>query len=420
MAVKGLISDAFIKDFENLLGYSLANGLVINGVLGWLHAAHDKLEQESLIKTMKESFMQDDIDEAKKLLVEIVTRNADNKKIKDDKELTKWTSGRKDPGKREKQIDDIINKFSRLDAYNLVPEFLMSSKFVKRAPVLVDSADDMSSVSYKVKMLQSVIVNLGNKVTEETRSLRNDMKSIKTDINNIKPSFATATKKAMQPVIIQNDNEVLLEDHSRERKRSKRDREGSENQNEVFDNSDSNFQHQSRRGFLSTNNRKNKGAELGQAQPGLGPSSVAGHDQAGQQATRKASNSHWKQNLPMVTGQSKDFGFAAPADLFVFNVNKDVTADGIMTFMKSSKGLEILECQKVSHIDARTQSFRVKVKSEDYEKALNGDTWPYYVRVRVYKHFRQRDEGGQFSAPKQDQCGVGLDNQPQNSHGESQ
>ena len=66
--------------------------------------------------------------------------------------------------------------------------------------------------------------------------------------------------------------------------------------------------------------------------------------------------------------------------------------------MKSSKGLEIMECKKVSHDEARTKSFRIKVKAEDYEKAMNGETWPYRVRVRPYKHFKQRQQaGGQFS-----------------------
>ena len=90
----------------------------------------------------------------------------------------------------------------------------------------------------------------------------------------------------------------------------------------------------------------------------------------------------------MVTGQSREAAFAAPVDLFVFNVNKEVTKDGIVSFMRSSKDLEILECAKVSHTDARTQSFRIKVKSDDYDKAMSGDTWPYRVRVRVYHYFK--------------------------------
>ena len=41
-------------------------------------------------------------------------------------------------------------------------------------------------------------------------------------------------------------------------------------------------------------------------------------------------------------------------------------------------------------MEARRKSFRIKVKVEDYEKAMNGETWPY--RVRPYKHFKQKHE----------------------------
>ena len=98
-----------------------------------------------------------------------------------------------------------------------------------------------------------------------------------------------------------------------------------------------------------------------------------------------------------MTGASTETSFAPPADLFVFNVNKDVTEEAIKDFMKDSKGLELMECSKVSHAEARTSSFRIQVKAQDYDKAMHSDTWPYRVRVRPYRHFRQRQErGGQF------------------------
>ena len=78
-------------------------------------------------------------------------------------------------------------------------------------------------------------------------------------------------------------------------------------------------------------------------------------------------------------------------------MNKEVTEEAIKTFMFDSKGLQLLECQKVSHQEARTSSFRIQVKAQDYDKAMQGETWPYRVRVRPYRHFRQRQEvGGQF------------------------
>ena len=66
-------------------------------------------------------------------------------------------------------------------------------------------------------------------------------------------------------------------------------------------------------------------------------------------------------------------------------------------YMKDNRSLELLECVKVSHDDARTRSFRVKVKASDYEKAMSDQTWPYRVKVRQYMHFKQDGaDGGQF------------------------
>ena len=100
--------------------------------------------------------------------------------------------------------------------------------------------------------------------------------------------------------------------------------------------------------------------------------------------------------MPNIKGASKYVGFAAPVDLFIYNVNKDVTEEAITHLMKSSKELDIIESKSVSHVEARTKSFRIKVKVEDYEKAMNGETWPY--RVRPYKHFKQKHEpsSGEF------------------------
>ena len=52
---------------------------------------------------------------------------------------------------------------------------------------------------------------------------------------------------------------------------------------------------------------------------------------------------------------------AANIDLFLCNVNKDVTEDHINKFMKENKNIEILDIEKKSHADSRTKSFRVQI-----------------------------------------------------------
>ena len=166
---------------------------------------------------------------------------------------------------------------------------------------------------------------------------------------------------------------------------SSRNTENSVTRDEVFEDE---FQSQPRRGFLNGGGGGRGGRQEGTPGRGLG----------GQTGNGRERKQTWRQKLPNITGNSGDKGFAAPIDLFVFNVNNDVTEDAIKNHMKDSKALELLEVVKVSHNDARTKSFRVKVKSEDYEKAMDSETWPSRVRVRPYRHFKQRREqsGGQF------------------------
>ena len=55
----------------------------------------------------------------------------------------------------------------------------MSASFVKRAPKLEDPNVSMEGVSHKVNMLESVVMNLTNRLSEETRVLKEDSKAIR-------------------------------------------------------------------------------------------------------------------------------------------------------------------------------------------------------------------------------------------------
>lgn len=246
-------------------------------------------------------------------------------------------------------------------------------------------------VSHKVKMLETVVVNLANKLGEETRILKEDSKAIRSEIKSLKPSFADLFKNRE----VEKTRNVENNSGADNRRASKRSRVEDDHatdvpmgtRDEVFDDD---FQTQQKRGFL------NGGGRGGGHQDGQGGRRPGGGG-GGNEVPRDRRQT-WRQKLPNITGNSGDNGFAAPIDLFVFNVNVDVSEEGIKTHMKESKGLDILEIVKVSHAEARTKSFRVKVKSEDYEKAMDCQTWPSRVRVRPYRHFKQRRDqpGGQF------------------------
>ena len=339
------------------------NKVVLNGMLAWLDAVDDSLVREGIIKIMNNCYSDSEVLDAKEILKNVVKANME--KFREDKDVEKYMRGHKEPNRKDKEIADIVDLNARLDGAGLLPTFLMTSSDFKRNPQLESPDETMGNVSHKVNTLERCIINLADKVADNNRDLKEELRKMK-------PSFVDAVKNREN---VNAKNTENREDKTREKIRdridsaSKRSRVEEENEDteEVFEN-------QPRRGFLGKNGKVNKTQD--------------------NQSERRPS---WRNNLPNCVGSGQDARFAAPVDLFVFNVSKEASGDDIVKHMKDTKNLNILECSKVSHEDARTQSFRIKIKAADYEAALLAETWPYRVRVRVYRHFRQkREDGGQF------------------------
>ena len=76
---------------------------------------------------------------------------------------------------------------AKLDGLGILPTFLLVSSDMKINSELNNPEDNIENVSHKVRMLESCIVNLADKVTEGQRVL-------KEEIQAIKPSFADILK----------------------------------------------------------------------------------------------------------------------------------------------------------------------------------------------------------------------------------
>ena len=223
---------------------------------------------------------------------------------------------------------------------------MMTAAFVKKAPKIEDPKENMETVSQKVNMLQTVITNLTNKFSEETRLLREESKSIRSEIKNMMPAYSDLFKRRETVILPSNsDNRDTTKNIDRPARKRTRTEEGTVEDMEVVDEVfDSGFQKQNRRGFLSKNDPNRQ----------LTPETRNNQN--------KARTRNWKNSLPNVTGNSSEKHFVAPVDLFVFNVNRDVTELAIVDHMKS-KGLGIIQCEQKFHQEARTKSFLVKVRA---------------------------------------------------------
>ena len=76
-------------------------------------------------------------------------------------------------------------------------------------------------------------------------------------------------------------------------------------------------------------------------------------------------------------------------------MKNEIKPETIVNHMKSKHGLEIEKIEKMSHPDARAQSFKVTVKSRDKDLATSREIWPHCVKVRLFRH--KRHNGGRDS-----------------------
>ena len=111
---------------------------------------------------------------------------------------------------------------------------------------------------------------------------------------------------------------------------------------------------------------------------------------------QKGGRSHWRQKSLLVNGVSNDStedkSFAADVCLVAGGVSKNATSDKLTDYLKN-KGLNILKCELLTtKVElARTLSFKVTIKADDFEKAKNPNIWPYRVVVRKFVNFRRRE-----------------------------
>ena len=74
-----------------------------------------------------------------------------------------------------------------------------------------------------------------------------------------------------------------------------------------------------------------------------------------------------------------------PADIFIYGVHPDTTEEDIVNDLADS-GI-VIHCKDVikkSKDEAPLKSFKISVKAEDLQKALDPSVWPLRVKVREY------------------------------------
>ena len=85
-----------------------------------------------------------------------------------------------------------------------------------------------------------------------------------------------------------------------------------------------------------------------------------------------------------------------PADIFIYGVHKDTTEADIVNDLKDSDIIiEEKDIIKKSRPEASLDSYKISVKAEDLQKALNPDIWPLRVKVREFIYYARKPANSQ-------------------------
>ena len=95
-----------------------------------------------------------------------------------------------------------------------------------------------------------------------------------------------------------------------------------------------------------------------------------------------------KRNKKIITG-TKDLdgqisGAPKPSRfLFIYRVSKTTITEDLSSYIRD-QDVEVRSLERVSHRDAKFQSYKLETSKDDFKKLFNSDIWPSGICVRQY------------------------------------
>lgn len=270
--------------------------------------------------------------------------------------------------KQFREVDDILAFFKVIDEKQLeksLPDFL--AKNLDRLPRTNIEHENIASVLSRLSMLESKMQD----VTQQNINLSKEMSEVKQQLGNkssvsIIPSYSGAVAPP-NPVTTSGKPAFVFRNH----------RLTSLADSAVTDNESENE-------FITVQRKKRKAENsvLAAGNTTSGPASE-------QPARRK----------PAAKGTSSKSGLSGGEDcfnVFVYHVQKGQGSDTVKKFMEDSN-VKVFKIDKVSHEEAKFESFAVNVERQHYETLCGtgaAEFWPANIRCRPYNKPRTTDTGG--------------------------
>ena len=100
-------------------------------------------------------------------------------------------------------------------------------------------------------------------------------------------------------------------------------------------------------------------------------------------------------------GTNMNLGFkAADADVVVFGVWRGTNAQEICNYA-AEQHIQVVKCELLTKWEqARSLTFKLTIKSDDFNKALDPSTWPFRIGVRTFKRFKVKPISDEAQTPK--------------------
>ena len=181
------------------------------------------------------------------------------------------------------------------------------------------------------------------------------------------------------------------------------------------------------RGGGHSDEHRQDGGGLARSRSGSSSKRRRGENGAIEDDSRDRSNSNSNSNnrqKKFVVGTASQPGRkmrSPPADIFVYGVHPDTTVEDIVQDLAYSDivitNSDIIQKSKE---EAFLKSYKISVKAEDLQKALDPAIWPLRVKVREFIHYSRRSAVQRNSSGVRPQQGAGARHgQHEGGHGQT-
>ena len=353
---------ALPPDLHNELVKHSDYGVIVNGVVSWIIVQKETNPPEIWKSIAIKHYSDGEIKEAWKELAKL------KEKLKElDSKLGMVQKSSRQ--KTELELDDIEETINKLTEAQCMPLVLASSNMMLRAPRFwgKDKGDDITGVAAEVKELKEAMVGF-------VRQNEKQLNDLKLEIVTATTVFSKPRVTSRNLTLSQTPATPLTPGGSAKRTRFEFEEESEKDVEnvEVIENDDDAW---------NTVSYAKKAASKKETVTDV-LATILNQNKRNEKPKVKVIYGNAKT-------ESESTNLAADVTLVAFGVNKKCGKDSMKTFL-IEKGIDVVDVEEMTREEVldnvRVKTMKVVVKASDYEKAMDPDTWPCRIGVRLWKN----------------------------------